>query len=161
MSVWLVASTLPIVMTVYPSGRALTAASVPMVVLPPGRLSTTTCCPHASVSCCPRRRAVKVVLPPGAYGVMKRIGLLGYSCCAAAAGPALSAPSASQPRSRAHFLQAVISPLPGPIAAVYRIVESTIRPYRKVASPPCFTSRRMISCYEPHLLVHITDSPSK
>ena len=45
-----------------------------MIVLPPGRLSTMTCGPQLSVSLLPTTRATAVVLPPGAKGVMKRIG---------------------------------------------------------------------------------------
>ena len=48
-----------------------------MTVLPPGRLSTSTCCFQASVSFVPTRRATVLVLPPGLYGTMKRIGLVG------------------------------------------------------------------------------------
>src|SRR5512134_2785801 len=52
-----------------------------MIVLPPGRFSTTTGWPHASVSLGPIRRAWMSAGPPGANGTIKRIGFAGY-CCA-------------------------------------------------------------------------------
>ena len=48
------------------------------MVLPPPRLSTTTCCPQLSVSFWPSRRAMIVVLPPGTKGTIQRIGFVGY-----------------------------------------------------------------------------------
>ena len=58
-------------------GRRLRDDRVPIVVLPPPRLSTTTFCRQREVKCSPRIRPVTVVLPPGAYGVTIRIGRFG------------------------------------------------------------------------------------
>src|SRR5688572_12633682 len=69
---------------VWPSGGDLTRISEPMMVLPPGRASTMMGWPQLSVSFGPTIRASRSVVPPGAYGLMMRIGLLGY-CCAPAA----------------------------------------------------------------------------
>src|SRR6478736_9917403 len=46
--------------------------------LAPGRGSTTTACPHASVSFCPIRRAMMSGPEPGVVVAMMRIGLVGY-----------------------------------------------------------------------------------
>src|SRR5258706_7181056 len=45
----------------------------------PARLSTTTCCPHASERSAASRRATRSTLPPGGNGVMMRTGLAGKS----------------------------------------------------------------------------------
>ena len=58
-----------------------------MIVLPPGRLSTTTDCPQRSASLFAASRAIGSVLPPGGYGTIKRIDLVGYACWALT-GPA-------------------------------------------------------------------------
>ena len=51
-------------------------ASIAMLPAPPGRLSTTTCCFHASVSLAPiSREENRSYL--GANGTTRRIGLLG------------------------------------------------------------------------------------
>src|SRR5262245_6103864 len=50
-----------------------------MMVPAPGRLSTTTCCPQASVSFTPNIRASVSFPPPGGYGTMRRIGFVGYA----------------------------------------------------------------------------------
>src|SRR5438270_13599390 len=50
------------------------------------RFSTMICCPKISPSFAPKSRARRSVVPPGAAGVIRRIGRLGYSCaCAASA----------------------------------------------------------------------------
>src|SRR5574341_2682332 len=53
---------------------------MPMSPLAPGRLSTTTCCPSASLSFTPMVRASVSVLPPGANGTTNRTGRVGYCC---------------------------------------------------------------------------------
>jgi hypothetical protein len=63
--------------SVCPAGGALAASSVPMTVPPPGRLSTIAWWPSDSVSLCAMSRARMSVAPPGANGVMMRIGLTG------------------------------------------------------------------------------------
>ena len=47
-------------------GGARTTISVPILVPAPGRLSTTTCWPHACVTCGTTWRTVMSVIPPGA-----------------------------------------------------------------------------------------------
>src|SRR5687767_2942313 len=54
----------------------------PMLPAAPGRLSTTTDWPHASVICGPMRRARMSDPPPAENGVSTRIGRLGYLSCA-------------------------------------------------------------------------------
>ena len=56
---------------------------MPMLPPAPLRLSTTTCCFHASVSLCPTRRATSSVGPIGGNGTINRIGRDGYCCPAA------------------------------------------------------------------------------
>src|SRR5882672_6730553 len=60
---------------------------MPMLPLPPERLSATTWCPSASASLVPSVRASVSVLPPGANGTTNRTGRVGY-CCAFAANVA-------------------------------------------------------------------------
>ena len=50
---------------VWPSGLDLATNSAPMLVPPPGRLSTMTCYPHDSESFCARVRPTKSTPPPG------------------------------------------------------------------------------------------------
>src|SRR6187551_698820 len=71
--------------SVYPSGAAFAAISVPMMPLAPARSSTTICWPHASVSLWPIRRDMMSGPDPGEVEAMMRIGRVGY--CAAAAAP--------------------------------------------------------------------------
>ena len=65
--------------SVYPSGGAFAARSVPMTPPAPPRLSTTTCLPHRSPSCVAIMRPTMSLLPPGGNGTMSRTGLAGYS----------------------------------------------------------------------------------
>ena len=58
-------------------GADLAAASSPIVEEPPGRFSTTACCPRISVIREATMRMTTSVEPPGAYGTMMRIGLTG------------------------------------------------------------------------------------
>src|ERR1700674_1982915 len=51
----------------------------------PGFFSTSTCCPHISVSFAPKTRAIRSELPPGGYETISLTGLLGYCCAAAVA----------------------------------------------------------------------------
>ena len=53
-----------------------------MVSAPPGRLSTTICCPISLANSAPRMRATVSVALPAACGTISLIGLSGY--CAAA-----------------------------------------------------------------------------
>src|SRR6266404_3433528 len=46
--------------------------------LAPARLSTMTCCPHASVNLAPIARAMVSFPPPGGNGAINRIDLIGY-----------------------------------------------------------------------------------
>jgi hypothetical protein len=67
--------------------------SMPILAPPPGRLSTITCCPNASPSFCPVRRATKSEPPPAAKGTMMRTGFVGY--CWAIADAAIASVSAA------------------------------------------------------------------
>ena len=72
---------------------------MPIVSAPPGRLSTTTCCPRDfDISGARMRETVSVALP-GACGTMNRIGLSGYS--ANALPPAKSAAASATASTRA------------------------------------------------------------
>src|SRR5688572_14043854 len=51
----------------------------------PGRLSTTTCCPHAGVSPLAMVRAIRSGDPPGGSGTTKRTGREGNGCASAGA----------------------------------------------------------------------------
>jgi hypothetical protein len=61
----------------------LAAASVPMRPPAPGRLSTTTCWPHAAVSFSPISRAITSEPSPGGLGTITRIGFEGNAWAAA------------------------------------------------------------------------------
>jgi hypothetical protein len=52
----------------------------------PARFSTTTDCPHASVSFCARRRATTSVAPPAANGTIILTGFAGHACANATRG---------------------------------------------------------------------------
>src|SRR4030095_15674269 len=71
--------------SVYPSGGAFAAASVPMMVFAPTRLSTTSCWPHSSASFCPGMRARVSTALPAENGTMRWTGLFGQVCAAACA----------------------------------------------------------------------------
>ena len=60
------------------------AMSVPTTPPAPDRLSTMSAWPHFSVSFCATMRPNWSVPPPGAMGMMKRTGLVGYGCWSAA-----------------------------------------------------------------------------
>jgi hypothetical protein len=62
---------------VWPSGGDLATMSVPITVLPPGRLSTTTGWPHISLSFCATMRPTMSVLPPAAKGTTSLTALTG------------------------------------------------------------------------------------
>ena len=61
-----------------PSGAAFATASVPISALPPGRFSTTNCCPVLAVIACARLRAMMSVPPLGAKGTIRRTDFVGY-----------------------------------------------------------------------------------
>src|SRR6185503_6051194 len=84
---------LPIVAmkSVWPSGSARAAASVPIVPLAPARFSTTTGWPQRSARRGARSRATMSVPPPGGNATMIRIGLLGKAWAAPSARPKSSA----------------------------------------------------------------------
>src|SRR5207248_5715336 len=54
--------------SVWPSGAALATISLPMMVLPPGRLSTTTGCPHVFWNSCASVRPSTSLKPLGGNG---------------------------------------------------------------------------------------------
>src|ERR1700719_2326270 len=72
--------------TVYPSGALWAAASKPTLPLAPDLFSTTSSCPRKRDKLSAIARAPTSVEPPAGYGTMKRMGRLGHSCAAAAAG---------------------------------------------------------------------------
>src|SRR5260221_8704102 len=49
----------------------------------PGLFSTSTCCPHMSLSFAAKTRAIRSELPPGGYATISFTGRAGY-CCASA-----------------------------------------------------------------------------
>jgi hypothetical protein len=63
--------------SVPPSGGAFSANSVPILVLAPGRLSTTNGCPSFSDSHCPIKRATMSGEPPAPVATIKRTGRAG------------------------------------------------------------------------------------
>jgi len=63
--------------SVYPSGLALAAISVPMLPPMPERLPITTDWPQASASLGPAARASRSTTLPGGNGATIRIGRLG------------------------------------------------------------------------------------
>src|SRR6185295_11408324 len=87
-----------------------------MLPAAPGRLSTTTGWPHASVICGPIRRARMSEPPPGANGVRIRIGWLGYPSCACAIPVPTAATSAAATRraTRALGMISVVHRAPRP-----------------------------------------------
>src|SRR5258706_15728805 len=66
---------------------------MPLMPFAPGRFSTTTCWPHASVSFWVIGLHATSTAPPAAWGMMTRTGRAGYGCASAA-----SAMSAAQRR---------------------------------------------------------------
>src|SRR5688572_33251255 len=70
---------------VYPSAAARPATSTARLPPAPGRLSITTCCPHASASLTPTMRASTSFGPPAGYGTIRRTGRFGKTSAAAAA----------------------------------------------------------------------------
>src|SRR5687768_217319 len=91
--------------SVYPSGLARAASSVPIRPLAPPRLSTTTGWPQPSESFCATVREMMSVPPPGGNGTMRRTGRLGYAC-AAVSEAALSSAIESTPASTASAFMA-------------------------------------------------------
>src|ERR687896_2032762 len=79
--------------SVYPSGVAFEAISVPMVAPAPGRFSMTIAWPRRPLNFSPTVRATMSTPPPGGKGAMNRIGLVGY--CAAAAAAKATKPAAT------------------------------------------------------------------
>ena len=63
--------------SVYPSGVAFAAIAVAIVLPAPGRLSTTTCWPHTSLSFEATTRVEASVGPPAAGPSTRRTGLSG------------------------------------------------------------------------------------
>ena len=62
---------------VWPSGVACAVRLMPMVMPAPARWSTTTCWPQASVYFWPSMRTITSEPPPGAVGMMTRMGFVG------------------------------------------------------------------------------------
>ncbi len=71
-----------------------------MLPLAPGLLRITTGCAQLSLNFCPIARVTKSVVPPGAYGTMMSICLLGYGCARAAVTARHSAPAHSADSAR-------------------------------------------------------------
>ena len=85
---------------VVPSGAALAIASTPIRLLAPGLLSTSTGCPSFVCSPTCTSRAIWSVKPPGVYGTITRIGLVGHAVCAKDGKARLAAAVASVKRRR-------------------------------------------------------------
>jgi hypothetical protein len=66
-----------------PLGAARATSSLPMIVPPPARFSTTTGWPRNSASLGAITRAEKSVPPPGEVGTMRRTALDGVLCASA------------------------------------------------------------------------------
>ncbi|CFP66817.1 Uncharacterised protein [Bordetella pertussis] len=62
---------------VYPSGVARETCSVPMLPPAPALFSTMTGWPSLVPMCWPTSRAIRSVVPPAAYGTMRRMGCAG------------------------------------------------------------------------------------
>ncbi len=69
---------------VYPSAGARAICTLPTDPPAPGRFSTVTDWPHASVNFCPLRRARMSVEPPGVNGTIIVMPLFGQAACAEA-----------------------------------------------------------------------------
>src|SRR5882762_11562619 len=70
--------------SVWPSAGERATTSVPMMVLPPGRFSTTTVCPRPFAMCTARMRLVMSAVPPGGNGTTMRSDFEGNVCACAA-----------------------------------------------------------------------------
>src|SRR4051794_18411743 len=68
---------------VCPSGAERAAISPPIIVLAPGRLSTTAVWPSPLLKCSARIRLVRSAAPPGGKGTTMRIGFDGNVCAEA------------------------------------------------------------------------------
>ena len=89
---------------VWPSGAACATACVPMMVPPPGRLSTTTGWPHSSASRAAMGRTMASVAPPASSGEISLTARVGRKADWAAAGrtrpPAATAATPTRSRRR-------------------------------------------------------------
>ena len=92
----------PTMRTVWPSAGARATTSVPMIVLAPGRFSTTTLWPSALLSGCDSARATTSFDPPAGNGTTSRTTLDGKGCAAAVRRS--MRPTGPAPQSRAHVL---------------------------------------------------------
>src|SRR5882762_3408328 len=70
--------------SVWPSAGERATSSVPMMVLPPGRFSTTTVCPRPFAMCTATTRLVMSAVPPGGNGTTMRSDFEGKVCACAA-----------------------------------------------------------------------------
>src|SRR5258706_9449190 len=70
--------------SVWPSAGERATTSVPMMVLPPGRFSTTTVCPRPFARCTASTRLVMSAVPPGGNGTTMRSDFDGKVCACAA-----------------------------------------------------------------------------
>ena len=90
---------------VLPSAGALASKSTPMMLFAPGLLSTVTvCCNRFCKPIC-TIRAIWSVNPPGGYGTMIRIGLLGQAFCASSGAQTLLAAAATATLKRRRLMQ--------------------------------------------------------
>src|SRR5882672_1412376 len=86
--------------SVWPSAGERATTSVPMMVLPPGRFSTTTVCPRPFAMCTARMRLVMSAVPPGGNGTTMRSDFEGNVCaCAAPIGAAAAIKMATKMRA--------------------------------------------------------------
>src|SRR5882672_3223627 len=70
--------------SVWPSAGERATSSVPMMVLPPGRFSTTTVWPRPFAMCIASTRLVMSAVPPGGNGTTMRSDFEGKVCACAA-----------------------------------------------------------------------------
>ena len=70
----------------WPSGVALIISSAPIEPPPPALFSTSTCWPSSLLRPGATMRATMSVVPPGAKGTIRRIGLLGKAWARASMG---------------------------------------------------------------------------
>src|ERR1043166_1301651 len=92
---------------------------MPITVPPPGRLSTSVFCVHASCSLRAVMRAIMSLPAPGENGTIRRIGRSGYEVCASvalAASSAAAAASIDAALKHAPFLSAKFSRYGMPLA---------------------------------------------
>jgi hypothetical protein len=83
---------------VWPSGSAFATAPVPIWVAPPPRFSMVKAWPRRLPTSSDMVRAMMSEVPPAAYGMMTRIGWVGFHCAEAGWGSAAESAKAASAR---------------------------------------------------------------